>query len=386
MDVNSTHRSVSLLQSLNGVMPQWSEWLQSRPVLDFVHYCLRGVGQIVFMNNPVSGLLSLAGMWVFSPWLGFAAVLGVVASTASALILGLDRVAVRAGLYGFNGALVGAGLATFLEPTWSIRVMVYIIVVAAFSTVLMATLGAMLLPRLKVPPLTLPFNFATLAFLLAAFAVARGDVGPLVGPQSSTVVSPAEIDASLRAVEAGPAVGVVEGVVNAVVRGISQLFLADSLVTGLIILAGMLVCSRIATAFAVLGSALGVATGLLLGADGYKVYHGFWGYNSYVSAVAIGGVFFVLTWRSALFAAACAIVTALLFATISTVFSPWGLPALTLPFCFGTLAFLMMKELTPRFQEVPIEEVTTPEKHRRQLLGRGEAEFGGRDAVGEQRE
>jgi urea transporter len=365
-------------------MPQWSERLESRPALDFVHYCLRGVGQIVFMNNPVTGLLILVGLWVFSPWLGFAAMLGVVASTASALILGLDQVAVRAGLYGFNGALVGAGLATFLEPTWSVRVMVYSVVVAAFSTVLMVTLGAMLLPRLKVPPLTLPFNFATLAFLLAAFAVAHGDLGPLVGPQSSTVVGP-EIDTSLRATEAGSAVGVVEGVVNAVVRGISQLFLADSMIAGLIILAGMLVCSRIAAAFAVLGSALGVATGLLLGADGYKVYHGFWGYNSYVSAVAIGGVFFVLTWRSALFAAGCAVVTALLFAAISTVFSPWGLPALTLPFCFGTLAFLMMKELTPRFQEVPIEEVTTPEEHRR-LLGRGEAEFGGRDAVGEQRE
>ncbi|MBV9455758.1 MAG: urea transporter [Rubrobacter sp.] len=384
MDVNSAHRSVSLLRSLDGVMPQWSERLESRPALDFVHYCLRGVGQIVFMNNPVTGLLILVGMWVFSPWLGFAAVLGVVASTASALILGLDRVAVRAGLYGFNGALVGAGLATFLEPPWSGRELVYIVVVAAFSTMLMATLGAMLLPRLKVPPLTLPFNFATLAFLLAAFAVAHGDVGPLVGPQSPTVVGP-EIDTSLRAAEGGSAVGVVEGVVNAIVRGISQLFLADSVVASLIILAGMFVCSRIATAFAVLGSALGVATGLLLGADGYKVYHGFWGYNSYVSAVAIGGVFFVLTWRSALFAAACAVVTALLFATISTVFSPWGLPALTLPFCFGTLAFLIMKELTPRFQEVPIEEVTTPEEHRR-LLGRGEAEFGGRDAVGEQRE
>lgn len=384
MDVNSAHRSVSLLRSLDGVMPQWSEGLESRPALDFVHYCLRGVGQIVFMNNPVTGLLILVGLWVFSPWLGFAAMLGVVASTASALILGLDRLAVRAGLYGFNGALVGAGLATFLEPTWSVQVIVYIVVVAAFSTVLMATLGAMLLPRLKVPPLTLPFNFATLAFLLAAFAVAHGDLGPLVGPQSLTVVGP-EIDTSLRATEAGSAVGVVEGLVNAIVRGISQLFFADSIVAGLIILAGMFVCSRIAAAFAVLGSALGVAAGLLLGADGYKVYHGFWGYNSYVSAVAIGGVFFVLTWRSALFAAACAIVTALFFAAISTVFSPWGLPALTLPFCFGTLAFLMMKELTPRFQEVPIEEVTTPEEHRR-LIGRGEAEFGGRDAVGAQRE
>jgi len=365
-------------------MPQWSERLENRPVLDFVHYCLRGVGQICFMNNPITGLLILVGMWIFSPWLGFSAVLGVVVSTAFALLLGIDRVVIRAGLYGFNGALVGAGLATFLEAAWSVRVMGYIVVVAAFSTVLMATLGAILIPYLKVPPLTLPFNFATLPFLLTAFAIARGEVGPLVEPRSLTSGG-SEVNTTLRAVSDGSAVGAIEGAVNAVLRGLSQLFLADSLITGLLILAGILICSRIAAGFALLGSALGMATGLILGADGFSVYHGLWSFNSFVSAVAIGGVFYVLTWRSALFAVACAIATAILYAAITIFFSPWGLPALTLPFCFGTLAFLIMKELTPKLQEVEIAEVTTPEEHRR-LLGRGEEEMGGRDPTGELRE
>lgn len=85
------------------------------------------------MNNPVTGSLILLGMGVFSPWLGFAAALGVVSSTAFALVFGFDRSVVRAGLYGFNGALVGAGLATFLTAAWSPRAIVYIVLVAAFS-------------------------------------------------------------------------------------------------------------------------------------------------------------------------------------------------------------------------------------------------------------
>lgn len=130
------------------------------------------------------------------------------------------------------------------------------------------------------------------------------------------------IDTSQRATESGPAVGATEGVASAVLRGIAQLFLTDSVVTGIIILVAILVCSRIAAALALLGSVLGMSTGLFLGADGYEVYHGLWGFNSFVSAVAIGGVFVVLTWRSAILAAACAVVAALLFAALSTLLSP----------------------------------------------------------------
>ncbi len=342
-------------------MPDWSERFERRPMLDFVHYCLRGVGQIVFMNNPVTGLLILVGMGVFSLWLAFAAALGVVSSTAFALVLGFERGAVRAGLYGFNGALVGAGLATFLATAWNLQTMLYIVVVAAFSTVLAAALTVML-AGLKAPPLTLPFNLATLSFLLAAFTFVRGDLGA-VGPQNPSVGG-AEIETSLRADQDGPAAGAVEGVASAVLRGVGQLFLADSAVAGLIVLAAILVCSRIAAMLALVGSALGALTGLALGADGYDIYHGMWGFNSVVSAVAVGGVFLVLTWRSALLAAACAVAAALPFAAVSTLFSPWGLPALTPPFCLATLAFLMIKDLTPRLRAVALEDVSTPEGHR----------------------
>lgn len=344
-------------------MPKWSERFEGRPVADFAHYCLRGIGQIVFMNNPVTGLLILAGMSVFSLWLGFATALGVASSTAFALLLGLDRGAVRAGLYGFNGALVGAGLATFLAASWSLQVMLYTVTVAAFSTMLVAAL-TLVLAGLKVPPLTLPFNLVTLAFLLAAFSLSRTDLSP-VEPRVPAVG--ADISTGLRATESGPAVGLLEGVANAVLRGISQLFLADSILVGLIILAAILVCSRLAAALALLGSGVGMLTGLALGADGYEVYHGLWGFNSFVTAVAIGGVFVALNWRSVILAAVAAAVAALLFATFTNLFSPWGLPALTLPFCLTTLAFLIPRELT-RLRAVTLDEISTPEEHRRLLI------------------
>ena len=73
-------------------------------------------------------------------------------------------------------------------------------------------------------------------------------------------------------------------------------------------------------------------TGMALGADGAAIYNGLWGFNSFDAALAIAGVFYVLTWRSALLGVACAAFTALLFGAIASFFGPWGLPALTLPF------------------------------------------------------
>ena len=84
--------------------------------MDFVDYCLRGVGQVVFMNNPIAGLLILIGLFVASAWLGTAAVISWSSSTLVAILLGMDRGLIRAGLFGFNGILVGAGLSLFLAP------------------------------------------------------------------------------------------------------------------------------------------------------------------------------------------------------------------------------------------------------------------------------
>ena len=42
-------------------MPGLAERVDASPGLGFVDFCLRGVGPVCFMNNPVTGLLILIG-------------------------------------------------------------------------------------------------------------------------------------------------------------------------------------------------------------------------------------------------------------------------------------------------------------------------------------
>ena len=213
------------------------------------------------------------------------------------------------------------------------------------------------------PPFTLAFNFITLIFLIGALNYANGRVGGLIAPADAQVTR-GQVSNALRSAADAATANNVEGVLNAILRGISQLFFANSIVAGIIIIVGIAVGSRIAAIFALVGSTVGMLTGLALGANGVAIYNGLWGFNSFDAALAVGGVFFVLTWRSGLLAVGCAVLAALLFGAIASLFIALG-PA-------GADAAVLLRDArlrAPQGRErqsstaVEVADITTPEEH-----------------------
>lgn len=372
---NAAARLPGPLAAFDATMPEWQRRVEKSPLIDFVDYCLRGVGQVCFMNNPITGAFILAGMFVFDDWLGTAGLVGVAVSTITALLLGFDRGAVRAGLFGFNGVLVGAGLATFLGPQWDGAVFGWIILVAALSSVFHAALAAVMIRVWKVPPFTLAFNFTTLMFLVGALQFAHGRFGGVLTPTQPTIGG---VDPAFFAVSTDSQAS---DILTAIFNGIGQLFFAQDVIAGILMIVGLLVCSRIAGVMALVGSAVGMLVGLAVGASGAAIYAGLWGFNSFDAALAVAGVFFVLSLRSFVLGVGCAILAALFFGALSALFQPWGLPALTLPFCLATIIFVLLKFGTSSVEAVEIEDITTPEEH---LAGAQQARQDGvgRDPIG----
>jgi urea transporter len=62
---------------------------------------------VIFVNNTISGAVIFTSLTVASPMQGLLALLGCSSSIASALLLKLDSDAIRAGLHGYNGVLIG---------------------------------------------------------------------------------------------------------------------------------------------------------------------------------------------------------------------------------------------------------------------------------------
>jgi urea transporter len=263
---------------------------QRNPVVAVVDTLLRGIGQVMFQNNPLTGLLFLVGIFVNSFKFGGAGLLGLAASTLAAHLLGVDRALIRAGLFGFNGILVGIALAFFLEFDGLLAV--YIVLGAAVSTIVMMALINLLTPW-DMPALTAPF---VLTAWLLLFAVYQFDflsptelIAPLA-PDPATVVQ-----TELRELATGAGGLTVANLAHGFFRGVGEVMFQDNLVTGVIFLLAILVNSRISAAFAAAGSAVALLTALALGSDGVAIYHGLYGFNAVLCAIALGGLFFVLT-------------------------------------------------------------------------------------------
>jgi urea transporter len=97
------------------------EVYSSSAILQFIDACLRGIGQVIFQNNPLSGALFLGALvWgsflANTPHIPVGGVAALVAATATAVWLRADRGSLGAGLFGYNGILTGLALSYFLGP------------------------------------------------------------------------------------------------------------------------------------------------------------------------------------------------------------------------------------------------------------------------------
>src|SRR5262249_26660080 len=146
----------------------WTRWVASSWLLRFFDESLRGVGQGMFQDNPLSGALFLLGIgWASyvagAPEIVIGGIVAVLVATETAHWLHVDKPSREAGLYGFNGVLVGLALMTFLDPG-PLRSL-YVVLGGAVSVVAMLGTAHAVRP-FGVSALTFPFVITTWALLL----------------------------------------------------------------------------------------------------------------------------------------------------------------------------------------------------------------------------
>jgi urea transporter len=339
----------------------WTRLTRTNPALASIDALLRGTGQVMFQNHPLTGLLFLVGIFVNSAKLGGAGLLGLAASTLTAYVLGADRALIRNGLFGFNGILVGIGLTFFLE--FDPLLIVYILLGGAVSAIVMMALANLLAPW-DMPALTAPFVLTAWLLLFAVYQFAHIRPSPLIAPMPLEPQATVQTELRELPTGAGPVGLTAANLAHGVFRGVGEVMFQDNLLTGVIFLLAILVNSRISAGFAALGSALGLLTALALGGNGVAIYHGLYGFNPVLCAIALGGLFFVLTWRSAVYALVAAVFSTIVFAAIAVLLSPIGMPALTAPFVLVTWLFLLPKAGFQTLQPVTIADVSTAENTR----------------------
>ena len=221
----------------------------------------RGIGQVMFQNNALSGLLMLIGIFLNSWQMGILALSGNIISTLTAHFSGYGRDDIKNGLYGFNGTLVGIAVGVFMEL--SLGSLLLMVVAACISTWIARLLNL----QRSLPGFTAPFILSV--WMLLGFC---SWIMPDILLVSDTVT-----DAT-------------QGInyFQTFSFGIGQVMFQGNIWTGLLFLIGILINSRTAAFYTVIGALFPIPLAILLGIDAETLNMGLMGYNGVLCAIALG--------------------------------------------------------------------------------------------------
>ncbi len=328
-------------------------------VIGFVHIVLRNVSQVVLQNNAASGAVILAGIFYHSVDFGIAALVGSVTSILTAMFLKTDKGLVAAGLYGFNGVLTAIAIVFYCETAfdaldiswWMIGA--YVIFGSILSTVLTAAIGAML-SAAEVPPLTAPFVLASWLF------VAGTHFSPALEPGHHDALKPVAADTELDDDAYG-----VDTWWEGVGKGFGEIFFQDNAVSGYLILLGIAINSRISAIMAGIGALISIGVAEALQVRETTIHMGMFSYSAILTAIAIGGLFYLLTVRSFIFMLFGIVFTTWLYAALAAILLPLHLTPYTAPFVVVTWIMLYSKAAFTGLVAIPPSRATTPEDNLR---------------------
>jgi urea transporter len=283
----------------------------------------RGIGQIVFQEHALTGLLFVLGIALGSPLQAAGIVAGAAIGTAVARALKYDQGQWEAGIYGFNPALVGIATLFFFQPgVVSILLLVAGCALATVVTMLVRT-------HLPFPTYTAPFIVVT--WVVFFLGKAMGAV-----PVDHSTATPLLANPSIPFV------------LEASAHGIGQIMFQGTLWAGALFLVGIGLSDWKHAGWVLAGSIVGMLTAcfhiqvgeqaldpeaLILREQFANIALGLYGYNATLAAVAL------FLWRKSLIPP---LLGMLLCVPLTELFPLLGLPALTAPFVVATWIVLAL--------------------------------------------
>lgn len=331
---------------MSNALSSWTDAARKNPALGFLDINLRGAGQVIFQNNPLTGLFFLAAI-VWGAIAGgqidiaIGAIVALVVATVTAMLLDADEASLNQGLFGFNGVLVGAAVPTFLADgagMWFI-----LLVGAAVSTVVMLAVSKVM-KTWETPALTFPFVLTTWFLVLGAYSFGQVPIASMGPPALPHAVTGAD-----------SAIGATD-LFLAWLKGPAQVFLINNPVSGVLVLIGLFVSSPWASLLAALGAAVALAVSLALGASLASITAGLYGFSPVLTAVALGCVFYSPSARVLGFALLGTIFTVIVQGAMDAGIAPLGIPTFTAPFVFVTWLFLLPKADLKPHPHAPIQD------------------------------
>ena len=283
-------------------------------------------GQLFFSKNHLaSGFILLASF--FRVELGVWGLAAVLLTNGMATLFGLERSMIREGLLGMNSLLVMLGLSLFYQVNATFFL---IFLAACLLTLLLSVMLMNWLAKQGLPFLSAPFLIALWILLLAIRQYEA------LEPHEGSIY----LLNSIFSLGGQGLVGIYENVSNwnfplviaIYFKSLSAILFQGNIGTGILIALALLISSRIAFTLSLLGFLTGYWFYWFVSADFSQLQYTNIGFNFILSSIAIGGFYFLPSWKTYTLAIISAALAALLIAAGIAILEPMQLPIYSLPF------------------------------------------------------
>ncbi len=320
---------------------------------------LNSYGQILFVDRPgYSRWLML--ITFFYPLMGFSGLYAVLVAHGCARLLGFDRQLIRSGFLGYNALMTGLVLGSYFQWTPALWV---ILTLASLLTLFVTLWFRKVLYDQNLPFLSLPFLAAIWLMLLSVRsykALSLSDAGiytynELAHWGGIELVRWYEWLQSMH----------IPGFWDVFFRSMGAIFFQYNLLAGLVITLVLLLHSRIATVYALLGFVTGYYFYRFVDGNFTELHYSFIGFNFILTSIALGS-FFLVPGFSALVVSLLAVpMTAVLISAFSGLFFSVQLPLYSMP--FNLVVLMLIVVMRQRWQangpQLVIDQQGRPEKN-----------------------
>lgn len=325
---------------MNGNEPkQWSDYISTNyqklfpkeKASSFISTSLKGISQVILIENAITGLIILIAITTYSYILGAIALASTVIGTLIGKVASADEGIVNQGLFGYNSVLTGIAVASYLSGPyfWIIALLA-----ASFTAILT---GAMMhwMRNTEIPVLTFPYIILTWFVLLATYRFDVIQISPALVPQHL----------SLWELNIAGKTNWAEGII----KSIGQIFFLDHISASILLYVAVFWAGWKTALSALLGSIVAMLTASILGGEHSLIFNGLYGYNAILTILAVSLFYKQESNRFAFISGILAAsLTAIFTASVDMWLLPYGLPALTMPFVLSTWIFLAARKVLPK--------------------------------------
>ena len=295
---------------------------------------LNSYAQVFFSKNRLFAVILMLVSF-FDVYAGISGLIAVFTANGIAWFMGINRQKIIAGAYGFNPLMVGLGFGLYFQPGLPF----YIILIFISLLTLFITLGFEgVLGKYGLPYLSIPFLFGIWMILIAA----KSYGGLYLSERGVYTLNDLYAFGGMNLVKVYnwfDGLNVAEPL-RIYLKSLSAIFFQYHIFAGMLIALGLILYSRIAFTFSLIGFFAAYYFYLVIGANISELSYSYIGFNYILTAIAVGGFFIVPSKRSLLWVLLLTPVVAIIMTSTSYLFSYYQLSIFSLPFNITALLFL----------------------------------------------